>query len=58
MVANPAPTSFEEIVKKLRLRRVDYLCSQQLKDWVRKNKDRKYVPLDLLEAWNFEAEGE
>jgi hypothetical protein len=58
VVANPAPTSFEEIVKKLRLRRVDYLCSQQLKDWVRKNKDRKYVPLDLLEAWNFEAEGE
>jgi hypothetical protein len=58
VAANPAPTSFEEIVKKLRLRRVDYLCSQQLKDWVKKNKDRKYVPLDLLEAWNFEAEGE
>jgi hypothetical protein len=58
VAAKPAPTSFEEIVKKLRLRRIDYLCSQPLKDWVRKNKDRKYVPLDLLEAWNFEAEGE
>ena len=58
VVANAAPTSFEDIVKKLRLRRVDYLSSEQLKDWVRKNKDRKYVPLDLLEAWNFEAEDE
>jgi hypothetical protein len=42
----------------MQLRRIDYLCSQQLKDWVKKNKDCKYVPLDLLEAWNFEAEGE
>jgi hypothetical protein len=53
-----APTSFEEVVKKLRLCPAQYLDSQALKDWVRKNRDRKYVPLDLLEAWNLEAEGE
>jgi hypothetical protein len=52
------PTSFEAIVRKLRLRPAQYLQSQALKDWVRKNRDRKYVPLDLLEAWNLEAEGE
>ena len=50
------PTSFEEVVKKLRLRPVQYLDSQPLKDWVQKNMHRRYVPLDLLEAWNLEAE--
>ena len=52
------PTSFEEIVTKLQLRPAQYLSSQPLKDWVRRNRDRKYVPLDLLQAWNLEAEGE
>jgi hypothetical protein len=55
---NAPPTCFEEIVKKLRLRRIDYLHSEHLKEWVKKNKDRKYVPLELLQAWDFEAEGE
>src|SRR5438477_11971564 len=32
-----------------------YVNSVQLKDWVRKNKDQKYVPSDLLKAWDFEA---
>ena len=50
------PTSFEEIVKKLRLRPAEYVQSQELKQWVRQNLDRKYVPLDLLEAWHFEAD--
>ena len=58
VAVNVPPTYFEETVKKLRLHHADYLRSQALKDWVRKNKDRKYVPLDLLKAWNLEAEGE
>ena len=52
------PTSFEEIVRKLRLRPAHYLHSQELKDWVQENMHRKYVPLDLLEAWNLEADVE
>ena len=52
------PTSFEEIVRRLRLRPPQYLGSQALKDWVEKNMHRKFVPLDLLEAWNLEAEAE
>jgi hypothetical protein len=40
------PTSFEEIVAKLGLRPAQYVGSQALKEWVRKNMDRKYVPLD------------
>ena len=49
------PNSFEEVVRKLRLSPEHYVDSVQLKDWVRKNKDQKYVPLDLLKAWDFEA---
>jgi hypothetical protein len=52
------PTSFEEVVKKLRLSPAEYKHSVQLKDWVRKNKDQKYVPSDLLKAWGLEAQGD
>ena len=52
------PNSFEEVVRKLRLSPEQYAGSVQLKDWVRKNKNQKYVPLDLLEAWNFDAASE
>jgi hypothetical protein len=52
------PTSFEEIVGQLRLRPAQYLVSQALKEWVKENMHRKYVPLDLLEAWKLEADVE
>jgi hypothetical protein len=44
------PTSFEEVVRKLRLSPADYESSLQLKEWVRKNKDQKYIPDDLLRS--------
>jgi hypothetical protein len=52
------PSSFEEIVRKLRLSPDEYLSSLQLKEWVCKNKDQKYVPSDLLKAWNLKAAGD
>lgn len=52
------PTSFEEIVSELGLSPADYQHSTQLKAWVQKNKDQKYVPSDLLRAWNFEVKGD
>ena len=52
------PSSFEELVRKLGLLPEQYVDSVQLKDWVRKNKDQKYVPSDLLKAWDFEAAGD
>ena len=55
---NDGPTSFEEIVRKLRLSPTDYQHSTQLKAWVQKNKDQKYVPSDLLRAWDFEVKGD
>ena len=52
------PSSFEEVVKKLQLSPAEYEHSVQLKDWVRKNKDQKYVPSDLLKAWDLEVQGD
>jgi hypothetical protein len=52
------PTSFEEIVRKLRLSPEDYQHSIPLKEWVQKNKDQKYVPVDLLRAWDFVVKGD
>ena len=57
--AAPAvPTSFEEVVRKLRLSPEDYEVSLTLKEWVRKNKDQKYIPDDLLKLWGFEVKGD
>jgi len=55
---NNGPTSFDEIVRELHLSPADCQHSTQLKAWVQKNKDQKYVPSDLLRAWNFEVEGD
>ncbi|HEV3037043.1 MAG TPA: hypothetical protein VHA33_04580 [Candidatus Angelobacter sp.] len=57
-VAYTGPSSFEEIVKKLKLSPAEYEHSALLKDWVQKNKDHKYVPSSLLQAWGIEVRGE
>ncbi|HVZ60909.1 MAG TPA: hypothetical protein VG892_09010 [Terriglobales bacterium] len=46
-------SSFESLVKSLKLSPDQYENSPALKEWVRANKDRKYVPQDLLQAWSF-----
>ena len=50
---NSGPTSFEEIVRKLHLSPADYKYSIQLKEWVQKNKEQKYVPLDFTAGMGF-----
>ena len=45
------PNSFEEVAKKLRLSPTEYESSIQLQEWARNNKDQKYVPSTLLQAW-------
>lgn len=49
-------TSFDHVVKILGLSPHEYENSLQLKEWVRRNKDEKYVPSDLLKAWGFGEE--
>jgi hypothetical protein len=49
------PTSFEEMVRRLKLSEKEYQTSIPLKEWAQKHKDSKYVPQDLLEAWGITA---
>ena len=45
--------SFEQMVKTLNIPPEEYRSSPELKEWVRRNKDQKYVPTDLLKAFGF-----
>ena len=49
------PSSFEEMVRRLKLSEQEYRSSIPLKEWAQKHKDSKYVPQDLLEAWGIEV---
>jgi len=51
-------SSFEEVVKKLRLSPTEYEGSIHLKEWAQKNKDLKYVPSHLLKAWGLEVKAD
>jgi len=51
-------SAFERIARRLRLTPSEYASSRELKEWVRRNKDHKYVPSQLLEAWHFDVDDE
>jgi hypothetical protein len=46
-------SSFEYEVRTLGLSPENYAGSRALRDWAEKNKDRRYVPPELLMAWGF-----
>ena len=48
--------SFDEIVNSMGLSPAQYKSSAELKEWVRANREQRYVPVDLLAAWGFEVE--
>lgn len=48
-------SAFELETKKLGLSPGDFASSALLKEWARKNKDQKFVPSDLLQAWGFNS---
>jgi hypothetical protein len=52
----PKVTSFEEAVKELQLQPEQYLHSTPLREWARRNKDSKFIPESLLQAWGFETD--
>ena len=52
----PTIPEFEVVVKKFKLEPEQYERSHRLRDWARKNRNHKYVPEPLLEAWGFEIE--
>ena len=47
------PSSFEQLVNALNISPENYESPLELKEWVRGNKDHKYVPTRLLEAFGF-----
>ena len=50
--------SFEQMVKTLNISPEEYRSSLALKEWVRQNKDQRYVPPELLEAFGFQVDVE
>ena len=52
----PTVTSFEQVVKEFKLTPDQYVRSTRLREWARRNKNSKYIPESLLEAWGFEIE--
>ena len=51
-------SSFEEVVQELRLSPEQYAASGELRAWVKRNKNLKYVPPELLIVFGFKAESE
>ncbi len=47
----PTATSFEEAVKKLKLGTDQYVHSTPLREWARRNRNSKFIPESLLQAW-------
>jgi hypothetical protein len=51
-------STFEHVVRQLHLSPEEYVTSVELKEWVRKHKDSKYVPPYLLDLWGFQVDDE
>ena len=48
-------SSFEKVVDSLKLSPDQYQSSAELRAWVLRNKDDKYVPPELLKAYGFQV---
>jgi hypothetical protein len=48
-------SSFERVVDSLKLSPEQYQSSPELREWVLRNKDHKYVPPELLKAFGFQV---
>ena len=48
------PPTFETVAQALGLTATEFEGSIPLREWANRNKDHKYVPLDLLEAWGLQ----
>ncbi len=51
-----AITEFEQVVREFNLQPDQYIRSIRLREWANRNKNSKYIPEPLLEAWGFEIE--
>jgi hypothetical protein len=53
-----SPSSFEQIVKELNISPGEYRSSFELKEWVRRNKDDRYVPTEVLKVFGFRVDSD
>jgi hypothetical protein len=56
MQVAPAVSEFEQLVHTLNLRPEEYVRSTRLREWANRNRNSKYIPETLLEAWGFESD--
>jgi hypothetical protein len=56
MVVIPTITEFERVTHEFNLQPDQYIRSTRLRAWARHNKNAKFIPELLLEAWGFEIE--
>jgi len=54
----PSLSTFEHMVRSLGLTPEKYIDSSKLKQWVIQNKDNRYVPTELLQAWGLAVKSE
>jgi hypothetical protein len=52
----PTITEFEKVTHEFKLQPDQYIRSTQLREWAGRNKNSKFIPEPLLEAWGFEFE--
>ncbi len=52
----PPILEFERVVSEFKLKPDQYVRSNLLREWASRNKNSKYIPESLLEAWGFEIE--
>jgi hypothetical protein len=52
----PTITQFQQVTRELKLQPEQYIRSNRLREWARHNKNSRYIPEPLLEAWGFEIE--
>ena len=52
----PTITEFERVTCEFKLRPDQYIRSTRLREWASRNRNSKYIPEHLLEAWGFEIE--
>jgi hypothetical protein len=52
----PTIVEFEREARELKLKPDQYIRSTRLREWARHNKNSKFIPEPLLEAWGFEIE--
>jgi hypothetical protein len=52
----PTITEFEKATHEFSLQPDQYIKSTRLREWAQRNKNSKFIPEPLLEAWGFEVE--